>query len=232
MEEHIQVDPTNHARRWISYLDLLGFTELIRTKNWVSVFSYYTHAIEYCRRQHEFGQVEKTWFSDTFLLYSLDDSASSFAAIEATTRWFVYFLVSAGIPVRGAMSCADFYADKQNNVFFGKALIEAHHYGENQNWIGFVLSPSCVEQMATIGFPADQRLNYAYWNIPYKRMDKTLPTSLPAYILGGSEEISGRNQCLDKLCEMRARLKGSDHIAKYENAISFIEANKRKIVKG
>jgi hypothetical protein len=232
MEEHIQVDPANHARRRISYLDLLGFTELIRTKNWKYIFSYYKDAIEYCARERGFGPVEKTWFSDTFLLYSPDDSPLSFSAIETTTRFFVYFLVSHGIPVRGAMSCDDFYADKRNNVFFGKALIEAYHYGENQNWIGFVLSPSCVEQMAAIGLPADQRLDYAYWNIPYKRMDETLPRSLPAYILGGSAEGSSRNVILDKLREMRARLKCSDHIAKYENAISFIEANGRKIEKG
>lgn len=206
---------------------------MIRTKDWVYIFSYYTHAIEYCARDRGFEPtVEKIWFSDTFLLYSPDDTASSFAAIESTTRWLMYFLVSAGIPVRGAMSCGDLYADKENNVFFGKALVEAYHYGENQNWIGFVLSPSCVEQMAAIGLPADQRLNYAYWNVPYKRIDETLPRSLPAYILGGSAEVNGKNACLDKLREMKTRLEGSDHRTKYENAISFIEANRRQLVKG
>lgn len=232
MDEHIHVDPGNQSRRWVSYLDLLGFTELIHSKDWVYIFAYYTRAIESCTTERGFGPVEKTWFSDTFLLYSPDDSASSFGAIEATTRWFVYFLVSAGIPVRGAMSCADLYADKQNNVFFGKALVEAYHYGENQNWIGFVLSPSCVEQMASIGLPADRRLNYAYWNIPYKRIDETLSKTLPAYILGDSAEVSGKNACLDKLREMRSRLKGGNHTAKYENAISFIEANRRGLAKG
>jgi hypothetical protein len=230
MEAYIQVDPTNQTRRWVSYLDLLGFSELVRTTTWVYIFSYYTHAVEYCAKERGFGPVEKTWFSDTFLLYSPDDSASSFATIEATTRWFVYFLVSAGIPIRGAMSCGDFYADRQNNVFFGKALVEAYCYGENQNWIGFVLSPSCVERMADIGLPADQRLNYAYWNIPYKRSHEGLPESLPAYILGGSDE--SRNACLDELRKMKERLKDKDYIVKYENAIRFIEANRREIEKG
>ncbi len=233
MEEHIQIDPANHARRWVSYLDLLGFTDLIRTKGWIYIFSYYTQAIDDCIRVDGFKpRVEKTWFSDTFLLYSPDDTAPSFGAIEATTRWFVYSLVSHGIPVRGAMSCGDLYADKQNNVFFGKALTEAYHYGENQDWIGFVLSPSCVEQMAAVGLPANHRLNYAYWDVPYKRIDETHPQTLPAYIMGGSAEVNGRNACLDKLREMRARLKSSDYAAKYENAISFIEANRREIVKG
>ena len=230
MNEHIQVEPGYHVRRWVTYLDLLGFTELIRTKNWVYIFAHYTQAIEYCTRKYASeSTIEKAWFSDTFLLYSPDDTALSFTAIEATTRWFVYFLVSNGIPVRGAISCADLYADKENNLFFGKALVEAYHYGVNQNWIGFVLTPSCVEQMDAIGLPADQRLDYAYWNIPYRRPDKALPKTLPACILGGS---IGNNACLDELYKMKTRLEGSDQITKYENTISFIEANRRQIVDG
>jgi hypothetical protein len=228
MNEYIQVDPSYQARRWITYLDLLGFTELINTKGWIYIFSYYKQAIEYCTKEYASeSTIEKAWFSDTFLLYSPDDTALSFTAIEATTRWFVYFLVSNGIPVRGAISCADLYADKENNLFFGKALLEAYHYGENQNWIGFVLTPSCVEQMAAIGLPADQRLDYAYWNIPYINPDKTLVERLPACILGGSV---GNNACLDELYKMKTRIGNSYQITKYENTISFIEANKKQVV--
>jgi hypothetical protein len=234
MSRDIHVDPSKQSKRWVSYLDLLGFTDLIRSKDWVYIFSYYTRAIESCRAERGFGPVEKSWFSDTFLLYSHGDSAQSFGAIEATTRWFVYFLITAGIPVRGAMSCADFYADKQNNVFFGKALVEAYHYGENQDWIGFVLTPSCVEQMAMIGLPANQRLNYAYWKIPYKKAYENLPEVLPACILGGSITINGkrRNACLDKLRETKERLKGNGNEVKYENTIQFIEANRREMEEG
>jgi hypothetical protein len=234
MNDHIQVDPGYHARRWVTYLDLLGFTELIQTKDWVHVFSYYTQAIEDCIKENDAFEstIEKAWFSDTFLLYSPDDTALSFTAIESMTRWFVHSLVSHGIPVRGAISCADLYADKDNNLFFGEALIEAHHYGENQNWIGFILTPSCIRQMDIINLPADQRLDYVYWNIPYKqrcrrRRDKALVEKLPACILGGS--ILGYNACLDVLRKMEKRLEGTDHITKYKNTISFIEANQVKL---
>lgn len=232
MSSDIRIDPSRQTRRWVSYLDLLGFTELIQTKNWVYVFSYYARALEYCNTERGFGLVEKTWFSDTFLLYTPDDSGSSFGAIEATTRWFMYFLITGGIPVRGAMSCADFYADKQNNLFFGEALVEAYDYGENQDWIGFVLSPSCVKQMTAIGLPAEQRLNYAYWKIPYKKPHENLPEKLPACILGSSVKINDRNPCTAKLNEMKGRTKRSKDVVKYENTIQFIEANRRIFVEG
>ena len=167
MRNQIQVDLDDYTVRWVSYLDLLGVTELIKTKDWFYVSSYYDKAVESCTRNLNFEpKTEKIWFSDTFLLYSPDNTASSFTAIEATTRWFVYSLIAAGIPVRGAMSCGDFYADKENDIFFGPALIEAYHYGENQDWIGFVLAPTAVKQMDAIGLPANKRLNCAYWNIP------------------------------------------------------------------
>ena len=129
------------------------------------------------------------------------------------------------------MSYGDFYADKENNVLFGPALIEAYHHGENQDWIGFVLSPSAVNQMVVIGLPANGRLNYAYWNIPYKKIaDVNLQKSLPAYIIGGHAETNGRNPCLDKLLKMKGRLTDSGLIKKYENTINFIEANKRQLM--
>jgi hypothetical protein len=230
MNGYIQVDPRNQTRRWVAYLDLLGFTELIRTKSWIYIFSYYTKAIEYCTGEDTSeSSVQRTWFSDTFLLYSSNDTAISFAAIEARTRWFAYFLVSNGIPVRGAISCGDLYADRENNLFFGKALLEAYHYAENQNWIGFILTPSSVERMGSIGLPADQRLDYAYWDIPYTRPDEKFPKRLPVCILGGS---IGDNACLDELRKMKTRLAGSDHVTKYENTIRFIEANRRHFIDG
>lgn len=219
----IQVNPGYYGKRWVTYLDLLGFTELVRANDWVNIFSYYAPIIEYCTREDRFGEstIEQAWFSDTFLLYSPDDTALSYTAIAGRARWFVESLVCKGIPVRGAISCDDLYADKKNNMFFGKALLEAYHYGESQNWIGLILTPSSVEQLATIGLPADRRSDYACWNIPYKRPDKTLAKTLPACVLGGSRV--GYNACLDELHSMKTQLEGTHHIPKYENTISFIE---------
>jgi len=224
MNDHINVDPGCYGRRWVAYLDLLGFRKLVCTENWVNIFSVYTQAIEHFMRESGVDEptIEKVWFSDTFILFSPDDTALSFCAIESAARWFVDSLVSRGIPIRGAISCADLYADKQNRLCFGKALLEAHDYGENQNWIGLVLTPSSVEQMTVIGLPADQRLDYRYWTIPYRRPDEALPTTLPALVIGGS--ILGYNHCLDELRKMKIRFEDTDYITKYENTIRFIEA--------
>jgi hypothetical protein len=233
MKNEVQYDTGDYTVRWVSYLDLLGFTDLVKTKDWFDVFSSYNKAVEHCTEVSYFTpKIEKTWFSDTFLLYSPDNTASSFVEIESTTRLFTYYLISAGIPVRGAMSCGDFYADKETNIFFGPAIIEAYHYGENQDWIGFVLTPSAVKQMAVIGLHANNMLNYTYWDIPYKKAAdcasaRILQKSLPAYIIGGHLKINGRNLCLDKLYKMKGKLKDDSLIRKYENTINFILKNQK-----
>ena len=95
---------------------------LVCTENWVKIFSDYTQAIEHFMRESGVDEptIEKVWFSDTFILFSPDDKDRSFCAIESAARRFVDSLVSRGIPIRGAISCADLYADKKNSLFFGK----------------------------------------------------------------------------------------------------------------
>lgn len=227
MTNQIHVVPACNKIRWVSYLDLLGFKKTVQTKSWTYVFSLYSDAInEFIGKDNNIQDIEKTWFSDTFLLYSVDNTASSFVGIETTTRCFLHYLISSGIPVRGAMSCGNFYADKINNIFFGEALIESYQYGENQDWLGLVLSPSAVRQMEEIGLPADRRLNYAYWNIP-KKYDDTIDEKLPAYIIGREFIINGRNICLDKLIEMKTNIHDENISRKYENTINFIKSNRR-----
>lgn len=138
----IWYNPANDSHRWLGYFDLLGTRALIKSRAHFYVFTVYATAIEEARKTLACQPtVSSVWFSDTFLIYTSDDSAQNFAFIDQVSRWFVYFLLTtASIPVRGAISCGDFYADRSSNVYFGPALVEAYEYGEAQDWIGFLLS--------------------------------------------------------------------------------------------
>jgi hypothetical protein len=52
--------------------------------------------------------------------------------------------------MRGALGTGQFYADKQNNIFIGSALIDAYTYAEKQDWIGFVVTPSAEKKIDDI----------------------------------------------------------------------------------
>ena len=235
-DEMIHFDPSCDRKRWVAYFDLLGTKELIRTNRIFEVFVAYAQAIEHVSRErHQTDTVQHAWFSDTFLMYSDDDSASGFTVMDHVARWFIQHLVTRKIPVRGAISSNDFYADRNLGMFFGKALVEAYEYGEAQDWIGYLLCPSAVNRLDEVGLPAEERLNYAYTTIPVakgprvKKLPPNMVFNLPACILGRWATINDANLCLSALREMQSMATVDSIAHKYENTIEFIESNRRVV---
>src|SRR5208283_1513863 len=139
----ILYDPALQGSRWLGYFDLLGTQERIEAGKYFDVFDIYARAVEAVAKSIP-GESTVCYvcFSDSFIVYSPSDSGGDFQFIDHVARWFTYNLISNYIPVRGALSCGGFYADKTNNIYFGPALNEAYKYGEAQDWVGFLLAPS------------------------------------------------------------------------------------------
>lgn len=229
MKHDIQYNPDYKANRWVGYFDLLGVEQLAKNKGYISVFVTLSKAIKEFRASGKsFDKVGFAWFSDSFLVYTSDDSVESFVAIDSISRWFFYFLLTGEIPIRGAISCDLLYADKENNLFFGKALIEAYKYGEAQDWIGFFLCPSAVDRLELLGLPPKKWKNYAYADIPFNKRTNTLIKKLPACIMGKWVSTNGRNRCLDSLRKMKDQVVDKKFIRKYDHTIAFIKKNKQK----
>ncbi|RJR46390.1 MAG: hypothetical protein C4576_10920 [Desulfobacteraceae bacterium] len=174
----IHFDQGYSEKRWVGYFDLLGMKDLVRTKHHLSVFTTYSIAMEQVKQRQ---------------------AVSSFAELDHISRWFLYFLIESHIPARGAISFGEFYADKKNSLYFGKALIEAYEYGESQDWIGFVLCPSAETKLNKMGFFTGRMLTYAHTNIPYNKRRDELKGNLPACILGCWARIAGKNPSLERL---------------------------------
>jgi len=136
----VEYDPANKATRWVAYFDLLGTSVRIKTGGLSPVFSAYKNAVDKLKAlQEPHPTVASVWFSDTFLLYTKDESAQSFKAIETLAHWFAFSLINNRVPVRGSLAHGEFYADARERVYLGSALLDAYHWGENQDWLGFVL---------------------------------------------------------------------------------------------
>ena len=229
MDNQISFDPSCAGQRWVVYFDLLGAKELIRSRHVLEVFTIYAQAIEQASRKlHSRNVVRHTWFSDTFLMFSENNSISDFAHIEQAARLFAVGLIHRKIPFRGAISCGYFYGDFISNIYFGDALIEAYTYGEIQDWIGFVLCPSAVSRLSTLRIPAAERRNYAFADIPLKSKEKShVESYLPACILGDWFQINGRNPCIDILSDMKSTITDESILRKYDSAIHFLKTHHR-----
>ena len=234
MLKKIEIDPVKGKERWVAHLDILGASKLIESKHWSQVFSVYAESLEKFRREaFDEHLIDRFAFSDSFILYTVDQTAISYRALDSFVRRFVVSLIQREIPIRGAMSCGYFYADSENDLFFGQALLEAYRVGESQDWVGFVLCESAVAQLDRVGLPANERLNYGLWSVPFKSKEpprEILTCRLPTFIIGAGPSETGQKPCRDALLRMQAGAKTDEVRRKYANTLAFLDENVRNVV--
>jgi len=221
----LNYDFSKSGKRWVSYFDRLGFGIYSREHDLINVFYQTENWLAIAKREGQrVGNVEFVWFSDTIIFYSTDDSPQSFLAVAGASRSFFDELLDFQIPVRGALAFGDFYADKTNNLFLGKALVDACKYGEKFDWLGFVLHSSALEKMVEVGQPVNGP-TYKRWDAKYinRKTNAEGKESVVAYLAGPIMQADGGNPYLQALEEMVARTAFESHKRKYVNTIEFLK---------
>ena len=98
-------NPSLSCNRWIALFDLLGTRDLLAKGEEIRVFLAYDQAVDELKGRGKWnGSVKHAWCSDTFLILATDDSGQSFGWLELLSRQFMYFLIQARIPLRGAIA--------------------------------------------------------------------------------------------------------------------------------
>lgn len=138
--------------RYLLYLDILGFKEIVRTQAATNVYTIVDRVVsEFKKRGDRVHGFRTLCFSDTIIFYQepVGWGSWAFSDIYAIAGMAWSALAAHHIPCRGAISFGDFYVEIDSNrlhsLFFGKALIEAHEtesHERNRNWIGVTVCPS------------------------------------------------------------------------------------------
>ncbi len=231
---------------WLACFDLLGF----RSK----VYEYAQHhyadgtdglsilAGKYIRkaisviegelanyRQTQQSEFYHVHFSDTFILYSADESRDSFWTIECAAQAFFIRMITEGVPLRGAVTCGRLYADMVQSIFVGPAMADAYYYAETQDWIGYVLTPAAVDRLYAMVPPIElPRLDYAEYEVPIKRKETVSGEKRPRFAF----RISQCPFAHDRLCEIQREAKaslGEDYErcqSKYDNTWRFLDSTR------
>lgn len=146
--------------RGVAYFDLLG----TRKQDALELHEKLAASVIELEREKCFlNKIETTYFSDTFLFYTDDDSKESVNGLDIAACGFFDGLIERDIPVRGAMAFGQFYANKPNGIYFGQSLVAALKCGEKYNWLGFVLDKSAQNEMTRLGRSATERTHYRNW---------------------------------------------------------------------
>lgn len=214
-------------RRWVACVDLLGFRNIVQNKidqksDWPTIASLYSQVLdELTNGPASRKPVQFAWFSDTFLLYTENDNPSDLAAINLCIKWFTRGLIWRYIPFRGALSCGDLLAYKEEAIFIGAALVDAYALCENQNWIGFALHESAEKQIQSLGF-TPERLEYRRWDIP-RKAGNGVHSQASALFLGFPCSGLTTNDPYKWLSTMRDSQTVPEIRVKYENTLVFLE---------
>jgi hypothetical protein len=136
--------------RYLLILDILGFSQLVEQRGRDEVLTVIDDALEQFDRWARLnGQFKTIYFSDTFLFYQVPRGFGQWAFLDvyAIGALIMTALLAKGIPVRGAISFGDFEVEERESsvapqVYFGRALVEAHHAEQRENWIGITILPS------------------------------------------------------------------------------------------
>lgn len=227
------------CQRWVAYFDLLGIRALLAEGKELQVFVAYEAALREFQNHSEWApELQHAWFSDTFIIVAPDDSQESFKRVEYMSRLFAYSLLSSRVPFRGAISCGQFYADFNERVFFGSALVEACEHGEGQDWVGVVLCPSAIQRLSALGV----QLNTFYYvpsDVPWKSSARSTQSDaavdgphhnsrhLTACVVGNWLHVNFKNPCIPIVKEMMARCGAPNVKVKYERTARFLEENER-----
>jgi hypothetical protein len=242
----MEADRIINGNCWVAYFDILGFKNEIRLQTGhLDVFA----KIQYEEILRHIEEEKKTvrgftpkehdccWFSDSFLFYALDDSINSYLTMHyVATEFFHHLGVMKRWPVTGALTFGEFYADKDKSIYLGEALIDAHKYTDEQNWIGIVLTPSAherlVEKSKTEGlnlFSYVNGLGFKEYDVPIKRKKCVDGRD---HIESGREKLfahqyraddGSRSLFLDYIESMSNKKEGQEtaYRQKYENTLRF-----------
>jgi hypothetical protein len=113
----------------------------------------------------------------------------------------------------------------KKNIFIGEALIDAYEYGEKQNWLGFVLTPSVHAHLKGGSLELERRAHYRHIDDP-KIIKHTKSDNVYAYAFNNGS-VNGKNPFLKALSLMRTQA-GKDYESKYINTENFIKKHEQK----
>ena len=165
------------------------------------------------------------FYADTFIFYSKSDQALDYSLMICVAQRFICECIYIKLPVRGAISFGELIFGHEKKILMGKAFLDSCKYGEDQNWLGLLLTPTATRKVYEYSL---NPLHHSYINqdIPLRQYSKFDPKVFAYTFCDGSANYS--NPLLGDLDEM---LKTAPVAAKvkYENTIEFIKKYDKRI---
>ena len=233
MENNIIID--NNC--WVACCDILGFKNRVEGfeeqagVGYLNVFvnNFYSKIIDALkrRRQYDRDKVFFTWFSDTFMFFTRDDSEDAFGSMHNSFDIFCWEVISSGWPLRGAIGFGQLYADVSKNLFLGSGIINAYEYAEKQNWIGSIVTPEANNRLSELCIDlSNWPVAFTKYPVPFNQQEERASTLNPELFVSRIHhqrpEVTRAVKAMQQEA-MKDKNYQEKHRIKYENALNFFE---------
>jgi hypothetical protein len=207
---------------WIAHFDILGFKSMVdnegKSLQLASLKSKIDDVI--CKLEKEIANHEEfidyQFYADTFIIYSKNDKVNDYPSLVRASKNFIINCIYKSLPVRGAISYGEVLFGHQKKIIIGKAFLEAYVYGEDQNWIGLILTPSASNQLKSHDlYPS--RHGFINKDIPLRELDIESVFAY-RYIDGSTNFECPLLPCLNEMQHFAPECEKQ----KYNNTIDFI----------
>lgn len=143
------------AKRFIVFLDIMGFKDLVARNSHKTVFEIMQEFSKgkrlvdfvYSDDQNGDSEVITVTFSDSVMLFSIDDSIDSLINILNAAKHIFTHAMKLNIPMKGAIAFGEISADKNSQIYFGQPLIDAYLLQEEVYYYGIVAHFSIDEYL-------------------------------------------------------------------------------------
>ncbi|HBR22616.1 MAG TPA: hypothetical protein DD713_08665 [Nitrospiraceae bacterium] len=194
----MSLEDAGYRNCWLAYFDILGFKKVVEealtqptAPNALFVIrNNYEDALSELNASDR-ENLHCAWFSDTFIIFTPDESLQSFINIIRLAENFFIKCIGREVPLRGALSLGLFSYEYALNkgIYLGDVLIDAYAFAEATDWIGFILTPYAIEKAYCLNFYPERngyRTTYKHKSrnrkIPMKKLkDDQIVAFVPRY---------------------------------------------------
>lgn len=135
--------------RFVVFLDIMGFKDFVNRNPHQIVYeklqllSHKRQAIDHAsqkkyNRAYDNADIYTISFSDSFIMFSKDDSVGCFEIISFAAALLVQEAITNNIPIKGGIAHGQITVNKSQQIYFGQPIIDAFEIQEDVYYYGIV----------------------------------------------------------------------------------------------
>tara|TARA_R110002020_G_scaffold180858_2_gene375571 strand:- start:2299 stop:3081 length:783 start_codon:yes stop_codon:yes gene_type:complete len=136
-------------KRFVAFLDLLGFKDKVARKNHNEIYNELTKISSIKKEIESVAESEDDGyfadadtyvvsFSDSIVLFSKNDNIANFEFFLIAIRYLFADAIAHNIAIKGGIAHGEISLNKSEQIYFGQPIIDAYLIEEDVNYLGVV----------------------------------------------------------------------------------------------